>query len=212
MNLFIDIAFLRGCGNELIVKELAFVQLRKSRSVTQSYVFKYPYFHGYLSTSVKRTNSWCAENLNNLRWCDGTVNYSELNNIFSDAVKWYAPRQKGINGQRVIFAKGSEKCTFLRRLVKVNRLSNTIVKDLDEYKCPKADSLYFENLTGENPFDLFASLECGFAHEGKECALNKAAKYNVWYETEVRSKCNTSSRNSSICCIINSNRRKSSGR
>ena len=199
MVLFIEVGCLRGKDNELVIKELAFVKVvsllnagkLSSNNVIRSFIFQYPYWHCNLSESVKRTNRWCTENLHNLRWSDGVVPYSYLHRILIDFIHKHS--------EGVVYTKGSEKVSVLQNILLSNQKTSfrrsgeeiTIdIRDLDNYSCPKLDSEYFQELKRQRSNDNLLNTLCGFDHQGKDCALNKAVKYNYWFRNnEITCSC-----------------------
>ena len=109
---------------------------------------------------IKQT-TWNTIHLHGVAWSSGKLGYEQLFGVFY--------KIKLMNGE--VFAKGLEKCRLLTKLL------GQIVKNLDDYGCPK-----IQDLVGERKTD--SSWICSsylFRHKTRlHCFHRKAKVYGEW--------------------------------
>ena len=153
--LVIELACLRGVGNEFIIKEGGLVWvggLQNESESMQTLLFQSPYSESLVPEYIRKTNRWITNNLHKISWEDGYIPYSQMPATLSQFSKGWGP----------IFTKGSEKAQFLSTIL------GEKVFDLDDFDCPKADELALPLMT-----------TCLVGHT-KHCALFKALRYAKW--------------------------------
>lgn len=98
--IILDFQYLRGNGYQKFVKELAFT---RADSVNVSYFhFLPPFAAQELTPAVRKSNDYCSEKINLLRWENGYHPYNLLAQILNDLSEY-----------KVIFVHGEEKRKFL---------------------------------------------------------------------------------------------------
>lgn len=122
----IDMECLRGCRNQLLIKEMAILDMTTLQF--ESFTFAPPHKWQLLPKRVQITNRWITVNQHKIPWTDGLIPYKEL----------YSILRKYVGKCARVFVKGSEKCTLLSNLLK---LENCTFTNLDDIGCPKFTSL-----------------------------------------------------------------------
>lgn len=112
ISVIVDIQFISGNFNQMFPKELVFL-FSNSISPTQ-YLLKSPYSYLELNRKSLRQCKFLHDKINGLKWSDGEIEYTELNNILQTISNF------------TIIVKGWQKKHFLRKF-----LPNTKIVDLN---------------------------------------------------------------------------------
>ena len=107
-------------GNQLFIpKEISV----RGANYHDTILLQPPVKFSFLTEDFQKTYSWLTKNIHGIDWEAGTHDHSFLFNFFN-ALKLRFPTSP-------VFAKGKEKCTFLRNFF-------FSVTDLESLGCPKA--------------------------------------------------------------------------
>ena len=141
-------------GNQLFIpKEISV----RGANYNDTILLQPPVKFTYLAEEFQRTYSWLTRNVHGINWDSGTHDHSFLFNFFN-AIKLRFPNSS-------IFAKGKEKCSFLK-----NFFFNVI--DLDTLGCPKVSQIGY-NFTAN-------CQNHQFAYKFNHCTQEKANLFYDW--------------------------------
>lgn len=99
-TIILDIQFVSGNMGQYFAKEIAYVYANSI--VPHHFVFKAPYDYRELDEQAKKQNTFNINNINQLRWDQGKLAYSEVSNLF-----W------NLRNYTTIIVKGQQKKDFL---------------------------------------------------------------------------------------------------
>ena len=141
-------------GNQLFIpKEISV----RGSNYHDTILLQPPVKFSFLTEDFQKTYSWLTRNVHGINWDSGTHDHSFLFNFFN-SIKLRFPNSS-------IFAKGKEKCAFLR-----NFFFNVI--DLDTLGCPKASQFSYNFASNcQNHLSVYR-----FDH----CAQEKANLFYDW--------------------------------
>lgn len=123
MALFLELAYLRGNGNTIVVKELASV----SSNGQQVFHFLPPYSQFLVKRKFQKANRFVVNKLHGIPWDYGNIPYYRLRSILHNLCSGYS----------VIYVKGPEKAKFVSGII------DRHVEDLAVLGCPKAETLSY---------------------------------------------------------------------
>lgn len=103
----------RGNLDEFIIKEIVILELYTN--IPYRFVFKPTFALEKWDMKSRRTNQWLSNNFHYINWCEGNVDYNELNNIM----------KKFCSKFQTIFITGNEKVTWIKKF------TNSKVADLN---------------------------------------------------------------------------------
>lgn len=119
-----DIQFVVGNKNQHFAKEIAYVHANSI--VHHHFVFKPPFDYRELDEPARRQNAYNVNNINNLRWIEGNLPYSNVSSILWSSVQ-NCPT-KAIKTK--IIVKGCQKKEFLLKYFDCDKTTIEII-DLD---------------------------------------------------------------------------------
>lgn len=150
MTCILEGVFLRASG-KFILKEVAFYVVESEEASV--FNFKPPFSYEELSYVDKRLCSWISSNICDLKWDDGDLEYSKLNEVALT-----------ISGKgKTFFTKGVEKAKFFTDFLGVQ------VVNIEDLGCPKLTTL-------SDPIQL----TCKYHLNNANCALFKAYRLSFW--------------------------------
>jgi len=109
----VDVQGFRANNNDFILKEIC---VMRDRDIMFHEVFLPPFEWHELSKEAQRTNNYCRRFVHGLRWDSGTIPYCQMEDVLT----------RVFNGHDLVYTKGSEKATFLRRFVHMVDLDDMI--------------------------------------------------------------------------------------
>jgi len=180
MEFVIDFQAFKTIGNKFVVKELAVCAL-KSNVVTHFFI-KPPTSGEYPLPKQQISNRYVLHHLHAIPWDMGIIE-------FEDAVHWmkdvlFNPTHDSVPNETnkiLLYIKGSERCTFLRKLFESPSIS---IIDLDELGCPQAAKISCSYPEMLGPYHL----ECPFDKHRNwpqfRCALTNTQRYKDWLLSE----------------------------
>lgn len=93
----------RNLDNTFLIKELAAFDGNNIHHT----IFQPPHPFQDLPHHLQKTNKWLTTHYHNLEWCDGDTPYKKFIPIL----------QQIANVRDTIYVKGTEKCTFLKKII-----------------------------------------------------------------------------------------------
>lgn len=117
-TIILDIQFVVGNKGQYFAKEIAYVN---ANSIVHNHlVFKAPFDYRELDEQAKKQNTFNVNNINQLRWDQGKLAYSEVSNLF-----W------NLRNYTTIIVKGRQKKDFLLKYFNNNINNSLEIVDLD---------------------------------------------------------------------------------
>jgi len=154
----VDVEGFRQRQQNFIVKELSV----RGPNFSDTLFFKPPFAYTENTLSQKRNINWLVKFFHGLSWESGDYDYSFLYTYFT-SLKLRFPRA-------VVYAKGSEKCEFLRNYF-------VEVRDLNTLGCPKIGDF-------KSSFDVcrnhLGRTSAGYLPKLEQCARKKAFTFYKW--------------------------------
>lgn len=98
----VDFQFFKQPGGDIIVKELAIIDLNQSEPLVR--LFKPPFEWRRLSEKYKRENTWLRSSVHGLAWDSGDVDYKEISSLIREVL-----------GKSQVYVIGSMKKKYLKR-------------------------------------------------------------------------------------------------
>src|SRR5215470_12802283 len=161
--IFIDIQYLRGKNNEIIIKELAYIVVNDDGLIISSntYFFRPPYSSSELSSKSLETNYWSTTHLHRFDWRYGQIEYSELPGILYDITQ-----NTSLFGS-IILVKGKEKRDLIEGILKRD------VINIECIGCPRAQEIIVPTTV--------CHFHCELPSLRDFCARALCEKYSQWY-------------------------------
>lgn len=156
MDIIVDFQAFKDNCNNFIVKECAVTS--PDYCFIQHWIIAPPYDFYTLSSQKRKEAIWLQLNYHGLKWSDGGIKYSVFLNELQKVCS------KGIR----IFAKGSDKCDWLKVIL------NTNIIDLEGFNVPRFKALMQTT--------YIPVLRCFYHCKDKKriCALTNAYKLKLW--------------------------------
>ena len=153
ISVVVDIECFRYRNQEWVVKEIAV-----SGDYIDSISLQEPYPFDKLPPHTQKAFTWLSNNLHGMPWSSGQYPYKRLD-LFVQSVKLRYPNS-------LFFAKGFEKCVFLKSLFENE------FHDLDDLGCPRIDQLKYKGV----PCMIYTKAHSLSSH----CARKKVDVFGVW--------------------------------
>jgi len=160
----VDFQAFKDGQNRFLLKELAIISCNVNKIV--HCIIKPPFgFNFLILEKQKRHIQWLMENYHGINWEDGYLSPRAAMALFRETVR----------DADILLIKGSERCTFLRKL-----FPYLTVLDLDDLGCPPARLLEIPANAPECFY--YSHISTNLAYKECVCSLKQAYKFKVWCE------------------------------
>lgn len=115
----IEFQAFRNNENSFVIKELALLEL--SNGVVRYFIFKPPFPLRSLLLNQYRTNKWLTKSFHHISWEEGSIDYTELENIMVHYCNQF----------KKIYTSGDEKRRFIQKFTNYPVISCYMPKQID---------------------------------------------------------------------------------